>query len=143
MRSSVFPDPAGAWTMKERLASSASRRCPRSPMASLIVISGSGDIELIDAAQRLQITLLARQVPVLGIDARVTRGETAPQRFDLAPPAFDQFIPRCIVSGLFTAAHADGRDVRNQITRAAEAFELHVSDPDFREGERGDVFGHR
>src|SRR5438045_3551837 len=78
MRSSVFPEPAGACTMHERAGSSARSRSPRSGSraASFIAFASADRAEgrfLRHAAQHLLVARVARRRAALRIDARITR----------------------------------------------------------------------
>src|SRR5688500_13503519 len=99
MRSSVFPDPAGAWTMKEAVGSSARSRCARSGTGfrtSLIGFAPADRAEgcaLRDAAGHLLVAIAARGRAFLGIHARVAGRESRADGIELEAQRRHQLRP--------------------------------------------------
>src|SRR5450631_2100624 len=121
MRSSVFPEPAGACTMKERVGSSARSRCARSGMvrASFIGIAlAIGRVRrrfLRDAAERLLPAVLARLVAALRIHARIARREAAADRVELDAPTRDERGPVAIAPCGEAPVLVDRDDAGNEV----------------------------
>src|SRR5438270_7942084 len=121
MRSSVLPDPAGAWTMNESAGSRACSRCAasgitRSVIFHLVAEDACVDLRLLlrDAAEHLLVALAAGRFIVLGIHARLADGKGAPQRLELARPAFTQRLPRGVLLRLAALVLLDRLHVRKQ-----------------------------
>src|SRR6202158_3684422 len=98
MRSSVLPEPAGAWTMNEPVGSSARARCARSGMAFTLLLGidalfgnkrqPKGERRLFrDPAKQRLVAVSARLRGVLRIHPRGPLGKAAPERIELALPA--------------------------------------------------------
>ena len=104
--SSVFPDPAGAWTMNDRPVSSACRRtgssagrvlCPacEAPVFNASVILGllrqrGGAVQFVDAAKGRQGAVTAGDLRIFGIHPRVARAKRVAQSVQHARPSADQ-----------------------------------------------------
>src|SRR5258708_23014157 len=139
MRSSVFPEPAGACTMNDRDGSSARSRCAWSGArtASLIgfpfaLADRAEGRFLRDAAEHVLVAVLAGCRPPLGIDARVTLGESAPDRIERHAPSADQAVPIAIEL-LARRILVDGAQVRGLLGSARDAAELRAAR--FHDGE--------
>src|SRR3954462_8275027 len=91
MSSSVFPEPAGACTMKEPRGSRARSRCAASG-----VMRTSSMVLLRDAAERMLVALLTRG-RALRIDAGFAVRELAAQRIQPFAPAGDHGPPVAVV----------------------------------------------
>ena len=89
MRSSVLPEPAGAWTINEREASSARSRSLESGALTNSFIFGNtlAQVEfrspLVDAADRMQVAEFAGTVATLRIDPCIARSEPGAEPVEL------------------------------------------------------------
>src|SRR5512143_3736842 len=101
MRSSVFPEPAGACTRNDRVTSSARRRAAASsPVRASRVAASFIDVAFLgaerrraDAAQRLAPALPARRGDVARRDARNTLADLHAELLELGAPVGLEFRP--------------------------------------------------
>src|SRR5688572_20023891 len=89
-RSSVLPEPAGAWTMNERRGSSAAARAAW----SAIIVGLQRVHFLVDAAQRVQLAQAAGLQAFLRVDRRLAGSERLAERVGVALPFGEQCGPR-------------------------------------------------
>src|SRR5438105_764560 len=105
MRSSVFPEPAGACTMKERATSSARSRCAWSGATkasvigvAILVARRRPEGRLLGyAAQRMLLAGGACLGEALGIDPRIARRKGAPELVEVRAPAGHQPLPTSVL----------------------------------------------
>src|SRR6188508_740587 len=119
-RSSVLPEPAGAWTMNERRGSSAA--------ASAIVFVAEDIRFLVDAAQRVQLAQAAGLQAFLRVDWGFAGSKGLAERVGIALPLGKQCGPR------FGRVH-----LRQDIRTARVAHEAHLAGAHAGEHHRGEV----
>src|SRR5258706_9917789 len=127
MRSSVLPDPAGAWTMKERPGWSARSRSARSGASAIhFPLAGRAHGQAFaHAAKRLLAAVLARLRPILRVDVRIPLRVAGADFLDLDPPLRLEIIPiPVLLRG--RAMLLDGRDARERGPAACEPVEAEV-----------------
>src|SRR5260221_9969407 len=147
MRSSVFPEPAGACTMKERDGSRARSRWAESGMRSAsfiaiaLVIARDAEGRLLrDAAEHLLVAGTARFGPALRIDARVARREAPPDRFQLDAPSRHQLAPIAVAARGLALVLVDGADPGNELRGARDAPVARLARAHHGKGDGSDVF---
>src|SRR5258708_16738802 len=140
IRSSVFPEPAGACTMQDRRGSRArSRWAASATRASLIgrpIVGGGAEWRLlVDAAEHRLVAQLAG-VALARVHSRIARGEAAAGRLEDAAPALEELFP-VAVALRGRAILLDDVQSGQHARRAAHAHEFQVSRLEARKGHRG------
>src|SRR5438046_1031031 len=101
MRSSVLPEPAGAWTMKLRCGSSARSRRARSGASAIFAFlpRGAHRQPLAHAAERLLVAVLAGLRAVAWVDVRVALRIVPADLLEGDRPLSEEVVPVLVKLG--------------------------------------------
>src|SRR5258706_1046973 len=142
MRTWVWPEPAGAWTMKLRSGSSARSRRARSGASAIVAfLAGRAHGQpLAHAAERLLVAVLASLRAVARVDVRVALRIALADPRERGRPLPDEVVPVLVQLGGRTA-FLDRLDIGQQPVLAREALEAEPAGLHVREHDSVDALG--